>query len=382
MSPEQLRGESLDARSDLFSLGAVLHELLSGARAFPGSSFVESGYAILHNDPTPLPPELPTQVTQVVLRCLEKEPGRRFQSASDSAFALEVCGEAPIRGRGDAARSPSLAAVAARRRGPARPGVRRRFHRLVPHTPLGPGLTSHGRAGHLPVGGGPGGPIRTGRPGILQRDVRGSTGGGLHPPRGKRHVAATGALVRAAPSRLGHGRAGRAPRPQVLCAVHRARNARPGSRGRRNPARGGRGRRVRRLVTGRRARSGDRPGHHPHPGVPTRKGPLQDRGMAQRPPRLAPRRPHRLRPPPHLRRQHGRGDGGRSARQDKDADARSFRRSRASRGLLRTWRSGSRRESSSAICSRRSTSREGCGTSTGRPPTFTWMTSPQTAASS
>ena len=90
MSPEQLRGESLDARSDLFSLGVVLHELLSGARAFPGSSFVESGYAILHNDPTPLPGELPTQVTQVVLRCLEKEPGRRFQSASDLAFALEV----------------------------------------------------------------------------------------------------------------------------------------------------------------------------------------------------------------------------------------------------------------------------------------------------
>ena len=90
MSPEQVRGEPVDARTDLFALGAVLHEMLSGQRAFPGATFVETGYAILHNDPPALPPELPAGLVQVVQRCLEKEPGRRFQSASDLAFALDV----------------------------------------------------------------------------------------------------------------------------------------------------------------------------------------------------------------------------------------------------------------------------------------------------
>jgi len=90
MSPEQVRGESLDARTDIFSLGAVVYEMLSGKRAFPGATVVESGYAILHNEPEPLPAEVPTVVAQVVLHCLEKEPARRLQSASDLAFALEV----------------------------------------------------------------------------------------------------------------------------------------------------------------------------------------------------------------------------------------------------------------------------------------------------
>jgi len=90
MSPEQVRGEPLDARSDLFSLGSVLHELLSGTRAFPGASVIESGYAILHHDPAPLPAELPVPAAQLVHRCLEKDPARRFQSAADLAFALEV----------------------------------------------------------------------------------------------------------------------------------------------------------------------------------------------------------------------------------------------------------------------------------------------------
>src|SRR5262245_6546277 len=90
MSPEQVRGEPLDGRSDVFSLGTVLHELLGGGRAFPGESLVDTGYAIVHHDPAPLPPDLPPAVAPVVLRCLEKEPGRRFQSASDLAFALDM----------------------------------------------------------------------------------------------------------------------------------------------------------------------------------------------------------------------------------------------------------------------------------------------------
>ncbi len=90
MSPEQVRGEPLDARTDIFSLGAVLYEMLCGHRAFPGATPVESGYGILHADPEPLPPDVPPAVAQVVQHCLQKEPARRFQSASDLAFALEV----------------------------------------------------------------------------------------------------------------------------------------------------------------------------------------------------------------------------------------------------------------------------------------------------
>src|SRR5215472_2515015 len=74
MSPEQVRGDPVDSRTDIFSLGAVLHELVSGERAFPGTSIVESGYAILNEEPRPLPPSVPGGIGQVVLRCLQKEP--------------------------------------------------------------------------------------------------------------------------------------------------------------------------------------------------------------------------------------------------------------------------------------------------------------------
>ena len=90
MSPEQVRGDPVDARTDFFSLGAVLYEMLCGRRAFPAGPVVESGYAILHAEPEPLPVAIPAQVNQVVHRCLEKDPGRRFQSARDLAFYLDV----------------------------------------------------------------------------------------------------------------------------------------------------------------------------------------------------------------------------------------------------------------------------------------------------
>ena len=106
MSPEQVRGDPVDARTDVFSLGAVLYELLSGRRAFPGASPVESGYAILHHEPDPLPATIPPAVVQVVRRCLEKEPSRRFQSARDLAFHLEAL-RAPTSGTTVAAAPPA-----------------------------------------------------------------------------------------------------------------------------------------------------------------------------------------------------------------------------------------------------------------------------------
>ena len=92
MSPEQVRGQQADSRSDIFSLGAILYEMLSGERAFQGDSAVETMSAILKHDPPELSranADLPAGLERVVRHCLEKQPEARFQSASDLAFDLE-----------------------------------------------------------------------------------------------------------------------------------------------------------------------------------------------------------------------------------------------------------------------------------------------------
>ncbi len=89
MSPEQVRGEDVDPRSDIFSLGVVLYEMAAGKRAFSGASSIEVMNAILKHDPSELPDSVPAALDRIVRRCLEKEPDRRFQSAADVAFALQ-----------------------------------------------------------------------------------------------------------------------------------------------------------------------------------------------------------------------------------------------------------------------------------------------------
>ncbi len=115
MSPEQVRGDPVDARTDFFSLGAVLYEMLSGRRAFPAGPVVESGYAILHNEPDLLQATVPPLVAQVVHRCLDKDPARRFQSARDLAFNLELV-RSPTGSSAPAATAPGLAAQTNQRR--------------------------------------------------------------------------------------------------------------------------------------------------------------------------------------------------------------------------------------------------------------------------
>jgi eukaryotic-like serine/threonine-protein kinase len=97
MSPEQAQGQRTDARSDVFALGAILYEMLSGRRAFAGSTPVDTLAAVLRADPPDIEADgVPPGLERVVRRCLEKDPGERFQSAHDVGLALEtLSGPAP-----------------------------------------------------------------------------------------------------------------------------------------------------------------------------------------------------------------------------------------------------------------------------------------------
>jgi len=93
MSPEQVRGQAADHRSDIFSLGAILYEMLSGNRAFRGKTTADTMSAILKEEPIELSSSvrnLPPALGRIVHRCLEKEAAERFQSARDLAFYLEL----------------------------------------------------------------------------------------------------------------------------------------------------------------------------------------------------------------------------------------------------------------------------------------------------
>ena len=103
MSPEQLKGQPADHRSDIFSFGAILYEMLSGKRAFRGDSMAETMSAILREDPPDLSETNKTvspALERVVRHCLEKNPAERFHSARDLAFAIEsLSGSATISGQ-------------------------------------------------------------------------------------------------------------------------------------------------------------------------------------------------------------------------------------------------------------------------------------------
>jgi Tol biopolymer transport system component len=108
MSPEQVRGQPTDHRTDIFSFGALLYEMLSGRHAFEGQSRADTITAVLNEHPPPLPvtdAHLAPGLRRIVDRCLEKNPGARFQSAHDLGFALE----------GLSSQSDPIAAVRGRR---------------------------------------------------------------------------------------------------------------------------------------------------------------------------------------------------------------------------------------------------------------------------
>ncbi len=96
MSPEQARALPLDHRTDIFSLGSVLYEMLSGKPAFDGFSAVETMHAVLADEPPPLTaidPQISPAIEAIVSHCMEKNPSERFQSARDLAFQLRMLPE-------------------------------------------------------------------------------------------------------------------------------------------------------------------------------------------------------------------------------------------------------------------------------------------------
>ena len=118
MAPEQVRGQAIDARTDLFAFGAVLYEMLSGVRAFRRDTVAETMTAILHDDPPDLTGarlDVPPALERIVRHCLEKQPQERFQTARDVAFALETLSAA------SSAPTTSTAAAATPQSSGARP---------------------------------------------------------------------------------------------------------------------------------------------------------------------------------------------------------------------------------------------------------------------
>ena len=114
MSPEQASGTVVDARSDVFSFGAVLYEMVTGRRPFGGSSSAERLAALLKEQPKPpseLVPEVPKELERIILHCLRKEPGRRFQHMADVKVELQELKEESD----SQAKAPAGAATATRR---------------------------------------------------------------------------------------------------------------------------------------------------------------------------------------------------------------------------------------------------------------------------
>src|SRR5580704_2449519 len=99
MSPEQVRGQVVDQRSDIFALGAILHEMVTGKHTFRRPTSADTISAILHDEPPAISltvPRMPLGLQRVIDRCLEKNADHRFQSASDLAFALEALSDTAL----------------------------------------------------------------------------------------------------------------------------------------------------------------------------------------------------------------------------------------------------------------------------------------------
>src|SRR5260370_15288566 len=101
MSPEQVEGKEVDGRSDIFSLGAVLYEMVTGTRAFEGKSQLSVASAILEKEPAPIStvkPMTPATLDHAIRRCLAKDPEERWQTARDLMLELKWIAESGAQG--------------------------------------------------------------------------------------------------------------------------------------------------------------------------------------------------------------------------------------------------------------------------------------------
>src|SRR4029079_1007741 len=117
MAPEQLRGEPALPATDIFALGCILYEAVAGANPFMAGSTVDTISAVMRDDVSALPRNVPQEYERVVRRCLEKHAEGRFQSARDLSFALWAVGTSPVWS------APATPALSERRHGRRTPQI-------------------------------------------------------------------------------------------------------------------------------------------------------------------------------------------------------------------------------------------------------------------